>query len=217
MKIHPFMKGLILLILVCLLTAASGCHTNSPWVLPPQTVGFSGAEVLSGTWTNYNGRVMRLIGSVVKSSEKGGDFMITKVGDKESKETYFCQIYQVTHIPDDQYRGGTHNIYSLLARTGDMSGHFLVGGVKMEDRTNEFIVTVDFRVNPRYIRFVPSPFGSGSEATNLARDFLNDGVLYDFTFTKNYRFRESFWAYGGKPQIPWDTGLDITNLSRIDR
>jgi hypothetical protein len=187
---------------MCLLTATTGCYTNSSWILPSRSLAISDAQVFSGSWTNYNGRVMRLISSFVQSSKMGGDFMITKVGDKELNKAYVCEIYRVTHIPDQEYRGGTHNLNYLLARTGDISGHFFVDSVKMRDATNKIFFTIDLRVNPGYMHFQPDFSGLGSTGTNLVRYPQNDGVLYDFVFTKNYRFSKGFMAYSGKPLIP---------------
>lgn len=193
--------ALALLIQLCLLTATVGCRTASKWTLPAQSISYSDAEVFSKTWTNYNGRIMRLLSSVVRSSKEGGDFMIAKVGDKESNEAYFCEIYRATRISENGYHGVTNNVYSLLARTGDVSGHLLVGGLKMEDCTNKVIVSVDFRVNPRYAHSTSGLSSSGSVTANLVSYPLDGGVLYDLVFTKNYSLRQSYWAYAGKPQI----------------
>jgi hypothetical protein len=189
--------------LLLLLVAGFGCRTASTWVLPSSVLGYSDAEVFSGTWTNNNGRVMGLISSFVKGTEKGGDFLIAKIGDRESKEAYFCEIYEIKR-EEDYNTKKRYNVDNRLARIGDTSGsgHFLVGGIEMVDYTNRIIVSVDLRVNPRDIRFVPSSSGSGSTVTNLVRAPINDGVLYAITILRNYEvYQQEQMAYGGKPQV----------------
>jgi hypothetical protein len=192
------------LLVMCVLLGCFGCRTQSAWKLPQRSIGYSDEEVFSRTWTNREGRAIQVIDSTVKKSGHCGDFLVVKVGDRQTKEAFFCEIYLIKRIPSQQRLDTSradlpmrllpeHNVNALLSRTGLDSGRFTIGGIVMKEEANKVVFSIDQRANHQYYW---KQYGSRKIA-----DLWDEGVIHTLTLTRDYEPSWTLLTYSGPPQV----------------
>jgi hypothetical protein len=194
------------LLCLCLLVGCFGCRTQPVWHLSPRIVGYSDEEVFSRTWTNQDGRVIQPIGSYVRQSKHFGEFLVVRMGDKNKKDTFLCEIYLIRRIPPKQEVDTSrsdlplrlmpqHNVNFLLSRTGLDSGDFIIGGIAMREQADRVIFSIDQRANHQY-------YWRQSDYSRRIAEPWEGGVIQSLTLTRDYEPNWTSVTYGGPPQVP---------------
>jgi hypothetical protein len=141
----------------------------------------------------------------VKKSKRFGDFLVVKMGDRQTKQAFFCEIYLIKRVPAQQRVDTSradlpmrlmpeHNVNTLLSRTGLDSESFLIGGIAMKEEAEKIVFSVDQRANHQYYR-------KQSDNSRQIAEPWDGGVIHSLTLTRDYEPNWASWTYSGPPQV----------------
>jgi hypothetical protein len=145
-----------------------------------------------------------VLDSTLKKSERFGDFLVVKMGDRQTKEAFFCEIYLIKRVPAQQRVDTSradlpmklmpeHSVNVLLGRTGLDSGSFIIGGIAMKEEANKVVFSIDQRANHQY-------YWRQTDSRRIAEPW-EGGVIHNLILERDYEPNWTQLTYNGPAQV----------------
>lgn len=148
---------------------------------------------------------MQVINTTIKKSKHFGEFLIVKIGDKQTKEAFFCEVYLIKREPARQQvdtsrvdlpikRIPEYNVNVLLGRIGLASGSFIIGNVAMREEANKIVISIDERANHQYT-------WKQFDYSQRVAEPWEGGEICSLILTRDYEPNWTVLTYTGPPQV----------------